>query len=110
MPPRRPSSDDVLDAMTHRPSFAQRAMAILWPAFLMAGVLETLVFALVDPGTLRWFGGAAVELSASAVYTLAFFVFWLVIATAGALTQLLERTPEDLNQLPDEGRRYPWPR
>ena len=33
-------------------------MAILWPSFLMAGVLEMLVFALVDPAGLRWMGGS----------------------------------------------------
>ena len=78
-------------------------MAILWPAFLMAGVLEMLVFALIDPHDLHWFGGAPVDLSASAVYSLAFFVFWAVIATAGALTQLLKMTAEDVNQLPVPG-------
>jgi len=75
----------------------QRALQILWPAFLMAGVLEVLVFAVVDPGDLRWFGAAPVELSPRAIYTLAFGVFWLVIATAGALTQLLVLTSADLN-------------
>ena len=75
-----------------------RAMAILWPAFLMAGVLEMLVFALVDPGHLQWFGGAPVAWSATAVYTVAFFVFWVLIATAGALTQLLELDADDINQ------------
>ncbi len=75
-------------------------MAILWPAFLMAGVLEMLVFELVDPGALNWFGGSPVELSATAIYTLVFFVFWVVVATAGALTQLLELTPDDLNRQP----------
>jgi hypothetical protein len=89
--------------MRPKPNLRRHAMAVLWPAFLMAGVLETLVFVLVDPATLRWFGGAAVELSASAVYTLAFFVFWIVIATAGVLTQLLELTAEDVNRLPEEG-------
>ena len=78
-------------------------MAILWPAFLMAGVLEMLVFALIDPRDLHWFGGAPVELSTSAVYSLAFFVFWAVISTAGALTQLLKMTAEDVNQLPVPG-------
>ena len=77
-----------------------RLMAILWPAFLMAGVLELLVFALVDPGNLHWFGGEQVALSASAVYTLAFFVFWGVIATAGALTQLLDLSADDINHPP----------
>ncbi len=83
-----------------------RVLAILWPAFLMAGVLEMLVFALVDPGNLHWFGGEQVALSASAVYTLAFFAFWLVIATAGALTHLLAVRAEDINQAP--GRRNAW--
>ena len=78
-------------------------MAILWPAFLMAGVLEMLVFALIDPHDLHWFGGAPVDLSASTVYSLAFFVFWAVISTAGALTQLLKMTAEDVNQLPVPG-------
>ena len=84
-------------------SFRLRAMATVWPAFLMAGVLEMLVFALIDPHDLHWFGGAPVELSASAVYSLAFFVFWAVISTAGALTQLLKMTAEDVNRLPVPG-------
>ena len=81
-------------------SFKLRAMAVLWPAFLMAGVLEMLVFALVDPGNLHWFGGAPVGLSAAGIYTLAFFVFWGVIATAGALTQFLEVSADDMNRFP----------
>ena len=88
--------------------FGLRAMAILWPAFLMAGVLEMLVFALVDPSSLHWFGGEQVVLSPSAVYTLAFFVFWVVIATAGALTHLLDQPADEVNQLP--ATRSPnWP-
>lgn len=74
-------------------SFRLRAMAVLWPAFLMAGVLEMLVFAVIDPQQLHWFGGEPVDWPSSAVYTLTFFMFWGVIATAGALTQLLELPP-----------------
>ena len=73
-------------------------LAILWPAFLMAGVLEMLVFALVDPATLRWMGGELLPLAPQAVYTLAFFVFWAVIAAAGLLTRLLEGDPEHINR------------
>jgi hypothetical protein len=73
----------------------QRIITILWPAFLMAGVLEILVFALVDPTDLHWLGGAPIEASRQAVYTLAFLAFWLVIAAAGAITALLlHRTDE----------------
>ncbi len=71
--------------------------AILWPAFLMAGVLEMLVFAFVDPASLRWLGGEVLPLSASAVYTLAFFAFWAVIAAAGLMTRLLEGEPRHIN-------------
>jgi hypothetical protein len=65
------------------------ALQILWPAFLMAGVLEVLVFALVDPRDLYWLGGAPIEASRQAIYTLAFLAFWAVIAAAGAITALL---------------------
>ena len=37
-------------------------------------------------------------LSSSAVYTLAFFVFWGVIAIAGLLTRLLEGDPAHINR------------
>jgi hypothetical protein len=74
------------------------ALGILWPSFLMAGVLEVVVFALVDPTQLHWFGGAPVELPASAIYTLAFFVFWAVIAAAAALTRFLDLPASELNR------------
>ena len=35
----------------------RRTLRILWPAFLVAGVLEMMVFAVVDPADMRWFGG-----------------------------------------------------
>jgi len=64
------------------------AMTILWPSFLMAGVLEALVFAVVDPGELQ-FERLGLEPSAQAVYTVAFLVFWGVVATSGAISALL---------------------
>lgn len=72
--------------------FARRALLILWPAFLMAGVLESLVFVVVDPGSFHWFGGPALEWPVMAVYSVTFLIFWGVIATACALTRLLEAT------------------
>ena len=43
------------------PLLARRVAATLWPAFLMAGVMEVLVFALVDPSNLHWLGGGQIE-------------------------------------------------
>ena len=78
-----------------KPSLAVRVLCVLWPSFLMAGVMEMLVFTVVDPNNLQWFGGTPVEWSATAVYTVGFFLFWLVISTAGALTQVLLTAPPD---------------
>lgn len=75
----------------------RRFGSIAWPAFLMAGVLEIIVFALVDPGSLHWFGGAPIELGATTIYSIAFFVFWVVIAAAGMMTQLLGESEVEIN-------------
>jgi hypothetical protein len=76
----------------------ERSMAVLWPSFLMAGVLEMLVFALVDPTLLQRPGGEPLGWSPTAVYTVAFFIFWAVIAIAGALTELLEAPAGEINE------------
>lgn len=73
------------------------ALTVLWPAFLMAGVLEALVFVVVNPEELRWFGGPAVALSTSAVYTVTFLIIWAVMSTSGALTALLLRSADEVN-------------
>lgn len=77
----------------------QRLMWIAWPAFLVAAVLEMIVFALVDPSDLHWFG-APVNLSREAVYTLAFFVFWGATIASSALTTLLSMSPFEVNRCP----------
>ncbi|MEY8877910.1 MAG: hypothetical protein AB9M60_15470 [Leptothrix sp. (in: b-proteobacteria)] len=86
--------------------FAQRLLAVWWPAFLMAGMTEMLVFAFVDPRDLHWLGGAPLEAPRSAVYTLAFFAFWVLIGAAGSVSQLLLREPADMNRLAARRR---WP-
>ena len=78
---------------------AQRWMWIAWPAFLVAAVLEMVVFAMVDPTDLQWFG-SPVSLSRQAVYTIAFFVFWGVAMASSALTTLLSMSPFEVNRCP----------
>jgi len=75
----------------------RRFGSIAWPAFLMAAVLEVIVFALVDPGSLHGFGGAPIDLSATTIYSIAFFVFWAVIAAAATMTQLLGESELEIN-------------
>ena len=80
-------------------SLKQRLMWILWPAFLMAGVIEMLVFALVDPQDLQWFGHH-LEISRQGIYTVSFFVFWFVTSISGAMTILLAMSPSEINRFP----------
>lgn len=81
-------------AVLMRRPFRERAMLVLWPSFLMAGVLEMLTFAVVDPGSLRWFGAEPIGWSLSAIYSVTFFIYWGVIATSTAITLLLESPGE----------------
>ena len=67
----------------------RNAWLIGWPSFLTAGVLEMLIFSATHPDDLTGFGGLLAELSATGVYTLAFFSFWLIAALGSALTLLL---------------------
>ena len=77
--------------------WSQRWMSIVWPAFLVAAVLEMVVFAVVDPSTLQWFG-QPVALSSEAVYTLSFFVFWGMTMASSALTTLLAMSRFEVNR------------
>ena len=92
------NATDALTTDTQETSkLAKRIMWIVWPSFLMAGVLEILVFAMVDPQDLHWFG-QAVQLSRQGIYTVAFFAFWLVTLLSSALTALLAMPSLEVNQ------------
>ena len=76
----------------------QRLMWIAWPAFLVAGVLEMVVFAMVDPEDLHHFGGGELGLSRQAVYTVCFFLFWVMTMASSALTMLLSLSSLEINR------------
>jgi hypothetical protein len=63
-------------------------MSVLWPSFLMACVTSGLVFSLVSPEQLMLLD-TRIHLSSIGIYTIGFFVFWLVGAIASSLTALL---------------------
>ena len=67
---------------------AKQLMCIVWPAFLAACALQALVFAVVDPMELDWFGHP-LPWSRQGIYTVAFFLFWLATAAASLMTALL---------------------
>jgi hypothetical protein len=67
---------------------AQRLMWIIWPAFLVAGLIELVVFGMFDPDDMQWFG-QQMPLSRQGVYTVSFFVFWSLTIVSSSLTLLL---------------------
>jgi hypothetical protein len=78
-----PAAADTEGRAREASATTRRWLAVLWPAFLAAAVLELLVFAWVDPATMTALDDA-VGLSRTAVYSLAFFVFWAISAAAAA--------------------------
>jgi hypothetical protein len=76
--------------------WTQRLMGAAWPAFLAACVLELFVFAFADPQDLHW-GAQPLGWSRQSIYTVAFFVFWLVSFASGALAVILQMTPAEIN-------------
>jgi len=65
-----------------------RILTILWPSFLMAGVLDGVVFSAIDPteaGLVHLLQGV----SPLGVYSMGFLLFWSVTACASGMTALL---------------------
>lgn len=95
--PARPSSSSGGDAQYN--TLGHRVMWVLWPAFLVAGVLEMAVFAMVDPEDVTWLGHP-LQLSRTGIYSLSFFVFWAATAASSAITTMLARSPFEVNRCP----------
>ena len=75
----------------------KRLMWILWPSFIVGGIAEGVFFTLIDPQELYLFG-EPVHWSATAVYSVGFFMFWMVAAASSAFTCFLQRSAADVNQ------------
>lgn len=78
---------------------AKRLMWIVWPAFLMAAVMEMVVFAFVDPDALNLLE-QSISFTRQGIYTFSFFIFWLLIAISSGLTTLLSASPFEKNRCP----------
>lgn len=81
--------------LAERPAI-QRWVLITWPAFLAACLLEALVFSMVDPAEVHWLGHQ-LEASRQAIYTAAFFCFWLIAMCSNALVLWLNKPAQILN-------------
>lgn len=78
-------------------SAVRRWALIAWPAFLAACLLEALVFSMVDPGEVHWLGQPVLA-SRQAVYTAAFFCFWLIAMACSGLALWLHTPAQAINR------------
>lgn len=72
----------------------KQAMLILWPSFIVGGIAEAVFFTLIDPQEL-YLLGEPVHWSPTAVYSVGFFMFWLIAAASSAFTCFLQRTTSE---------------
>lgn len=83
----------------------ERLLWVAWPSFLMAGLLEMLVFSAADPAELHGLGDWPARLGELGVYTLAFAAFWAACALGCSLTLWLASPVEARRKAPIGGRR-----
>jgi len=69
---------------------------ILWPSFLIAGMAEGLLFTVVHPQDLLFFGHHP-SISDEGIYTISFFVIWTFCAISSALTAYIQPGNEALD-------------
>ena len=83
----------------------KKAIWILWPSFVVAGIGTVLFFGVFDPVDFRNFG--PLGLSRHAAYSIGFFLFWGLAAGSSWFTCFLQRSAEEVNrkrQDPDAAR------
>jgi hypothetical protein len=76
---------------------------ILWPAFLVAILAEGLLFSLVHPADLIFFGNH-IPMADEGVYTIGFFVIWFFCASSSALTAYILPKADPSDDLKSEDR------
>lgn len=86
--------------------WARKLMWIAWPSFLVAGMLEMVVFAMVDPSALYWLD-QPLHISAEGVYTISFFLFWGLVSLSGVMTIALSLAPWEVDEHMHHTERLP---
>jgi len=71
----------------------QRVIAVLWPSFITSGIATGLFFTTFDPLDLLAASNQA-DISRMGVYSIGFFLFWLLTSSTCALTCYFQRPCE----------------
>lgn len=76
----------------------QKRIAILWPSFLMAGIATVLFFTVFDPVELGPAMGIFADIDRLGVYSIGFFLFWLLTSSSSVLTCYFEKPCDQVNR------------
>ena len=71
----------------------QRVVAILWPSFIVAGIATVLFTTAFDPADIF----IDYDISRLGIYTICFFLFWLLGIITAAATCYFLKPCEDIN-------------
>jgi hypothetical protein len=75
----------------------QRVSAVLWPSFIAAGIANSLFFTFFEPQVLLYAGGYP-EMSNTGVYSVGFFLFWLLTSVSSGMTSYFVKPCDDVNK------------
>ena len=75
-----------------------KLIQVLWPSFLVAGIVEIVFFTVVNPQEL-YLLGQPVHFSTIATYSIGFFGFWLICAASSLATLFFQQTSDDINRV-----------
>ena len=78
----------------------QRMVAVLWPAFIMAGIATILFTAAFDPSVIF----VEHDISRLGFYTITFFVFWIFGISTAAATCYFLKPCQAINKAREEAR------
>lgn len=73
----------------------QRVVAILWPSFITAGIATVLFTTAFDPAVIFM----DYDMSRLGIYTICFFLFWLLGAITAAATCYFLKPCETINKI-----------
>ena len=79
----------------------QRVIAILWPAFIMAGIATVLFTTAFDPAVIF----VDYDISRLGFYSICFFVFWVFGAATSAATCYFLKPCQAINKAMQEAER-----
>ncbi|GAB3264395.1 hypothetical protein [Chitinimonas naiadis] len=74
-----------------------KSILVLWPSFLVAGIVNSLFFTLFDPLDLMVSGEPIFD-SRVVAYSVGFFVCWLFAGLSSGLTLFFERDGAEVNK------------